>query len=181
VTLIGSPALSILLANSRRPPMGRSLGEMGYPGKKNPGAADHPGEFAGSITLDDPASRSCAAILVFPRDSRSFGNEGWPISSRVRDNPLIGENDSRVKSSGVTGFSRTFDQLANSPRDGKRIHCNILHCTLAILRFHLVECQPAGCTHPHAEARDGQAVDTTQPSVGCLPRDVASLRVRSSD
>ena len=41
--------------------------------------------------------------------------------------------------------------------------------------------RPAGCTHPHAEAPDGQAVYTTQPSVGCLPRDVASLRVRSSD
>ena len=29
--------------------------------------------------------------------------------------------------------------------------------------------RPAGCTHPHAETRDGQAVYTTQPSVGCLP------------
>ena len=41
--------------------------------------------------------------------------------------------------------------------------------------------RPASCTHPRAEAPDGQAVYTTQPSVGYLPRDVASLRVRSSD
>ena len=41
--------------------------------------------------------------------------------------------------------------------------------------------RPAGCTHPRAETRDGQAVYTTRPSVGCLPRDVASLGVRSSD
>src|SRR5262245_50049735 len=30
--------------------------------------------------------------------------------------------------------------------------------------------RPAGCTHPRAGARDGQAVYTTHFSVGCLPR-----------
>lgn len=48
----------ILLANSPWPPKVRSLGEMGYPGKKNPGASDHPGEFASSIeSAGEPSYR----------------------------------------------------------------------------------------------------------------------------
>ena len=80
---------------------------------------------------------------------------------------------------------------AAHPQIGRSAHCVSLQCNFH--RGYLSRLQsfdnlqaptfarPAGCTHPHAETRDGQAVSTTQPSVGCLPRDVASLRVRSSD
>ena len=80
---------------------------------------------------------------------------------------------------------------AAHPQIGRSAHCISLQCNFP--RGYLSRLQsfvdlqaptfarPAGCTHPHANALDGQAVYTTQPSVGCLPRDVASLRVRSSD
>ena len=80
---------------------------------------------------------------------------------------------------------------ADHPQIGRSAHwislpCNFYRGYLSRLQsFAHVQAptfaRPAGCTHPRAEARDGQAVDTTPFSVGCLPRAVASLRVRSSD
>ena len=80
---------------------------------------------------------------------------------------------------------------AAHPQIGRSAHCVSLPCNFH--RGYLSRLQsfvdlqaptfarPAGCTHPRAETRDGQAVYTTHISVGCLPRVVASLRVRSSD
>jgi hypothetical protein len=77
------------------------------------------------------------------------------------------------------------------PQIGRSAHWISLHCNFH--RGYLSRLQsfvdlqaptfarPAGCTHPRAETRDGQAVYTTHFSVGCLHRAVASLRVRSSD
>jgi hypothetical protein len=77
------------------------------------------------------------------------------------------------------------------PQIGRSAHWISLHCNFhrgylsRLQSFAHVQAptfaRPAGCTHPRAEARDGQAVYTTHLSVGCLPRAVASLRVRSSD
>src|SRR5262249_14422183 len=48
----------ILLANSRRWPIGRSLGKMGPRGRRNPGLSRDPGEFANSIrSYSDPDIR----------------------------------------------------------------------------------------------------------------------------
>jgi hypothetical protein len=75
---MGSAALAITAGEfpsaTDRPELGQDEG----PWEGEIAAPDDSAEFARSITLDDPASRSCAAILVFPGDSRSFGNEGWP-------------------------------------------------------------------------------------------------------
>ena len=80
---------------------------------------------------------------------------------------------------------------AAHPQIGRSAHCVSLPCNFPrgyLSRLQSVApvqappfARPAGCTHPRAETRDGQAVDTTPLSVGYLPRDGASLRVRSSD
>jgi hypothetical protein len=83
-SIYGSPALSILLANSGGRSICQNLGKMGLAGKRKTAVPNAPDEFASSITFDKGASFSVSHRARIPGKTRTDVPVGGLGSSKVR-------------------------------------------------------------------------------------------------